>query len=116
MNEIEDAVIVSETPSVVESTHDLPPPEAQMTEAERQQKEYIAQRQMQAYAMAYRQAMGASKRKKGCTTHKANPAGTKLARKLARQGSLYKRLSLVDEMFIEIGKQNWLKQHEGATV
>ena len=38
---------------------------------------------------ARQEAVGKSKRKKGCKSHKSNPAGSKLARKLARQGNLY---------------------------
>lgn len=47
-------------------------------------------------------AHGAKCRKKGFKDHIHRPAGSKLERKLRRQGSLYRKVSVVYETFLDI--------------
>lgn len=84
---IEDAEIIEDTGSPVELDSSGLPTNPKVTAI---------------LSQAAKEAIGASKRKKGCQTHKVNPAGSKLARKLERQGSLYGRQSLVAEVMSEI--------------
>lgn len=61
-----------------------------------------SQEQIMAYMQHLRKMHNAKCRKKGFKDHIHQPAGHKLQRKLARQGSLYGRLSLVGEMMKDI--------------
>lgn len=81
MNEIEDAVIVSETVDKYEFESSVAPVETQKFTPEQIHN-------MKVMTAAYKAAIGKSKRKKGAK-HEHNPSGSKLSRKLARTGSLY---------------------------
>lgn len=69
---------------------------------------------MQVWMRAAREAYGARCRKKGHVHLTRNPAGAKMARKLARQGSLYGRVTIVTEAFNNIQKRKFLENKEKA--
>jgi len=67
----------------------------------------LSQAQIMNYMRWMERQQGALCRKKGYTKHAANPAGSKLQRKLARCGTLYGRLSQIAETFNDMAIQKF---------
>lgn len=62
---------------------------------------------MMVWMKASREAYGAQCRKPSHVHRTRNPAGAKLERKLAQQGSLYSKVSLVQEMYNDIQQRKF---------